>query len=150
MGFCTAEEHAAFLRDVPKFETMLVGSGIILMKFYFSVSKQEQARRFKKRETDPLKQYKLSPVDKLSQELWDKYTIAKYSMLLSSHTKQAPWTIIRSDNKKQARLNIIRSILDRVDYPDKSDLVFNFDSTVIVDGADEIILMEKNFHTQLY
>ena len=150
MGFCTAEEHATFLRDVPKFETMLVGSGIILMKFYFSVSKQEQARRFKKRETDPLKQYKLSPVDKLSQELWDKYTIAKYSMLLSSHTKQAPWTIIRSDNKKQARLNVIRSILTRVDYPNKSDEVFNFTPEIVVDGADEIILMEKNFHTHLY
>jgi hypothetical protein len=71
-------------------------------------------------------------------------------MLLSSHTKQAPWTIIRSDNKKQARLNVIRSILTRVDYPKKSDEVSNFNSEVVVDGADEIILMEKNFHTHLY
>ena len=82
MGFCTTEEHHEFLREVPEFEKMLVKSGIILMKFYFSVSKKEQLKRFQKREVDPLKQYKLSPVDKESQNLWDKYTIAKFSMLM--------------------------------------------------------------------
>jgi len=145
MEFCTAEEHATFLREVPKLEAMLVSSKIILLKFYFSVSKEEQARRFAKRETDLLKQYKLSPVDKLSQQLWDKYTIAKYSMLLSSHTKIAPWTIIRSNNKKLARLNVIKEILQKVDYPNKNKNLLKSDSDVVVKGEDEIIVMEKSF-----
>jgi len=146
MGFCTAEEHTTFLREVPKLEGMLVSSKIILLKFYFSVSKDEQARRFKKRETDPLKQYKLSPVDKLSQQLWDKYTIAKYSMLLSSHTTVAPWTIIRSNNKKVARINVIKQILKSVDYPNKaSKSALKSDKNIVVGGEDEIIVMEKKF-----
>jgi polyphosphate kinase 2 len=145
MGFCNAEEHATFLREVPKLEAMLVSSQIVLMKFYFSVSKEEQARRFKKRETDPLKQYKLSPVDKLSQDLWDNYTIAKYSMLLSSHTSIAPWTIIRSNDKKKARINVIKEILKKVDYPNKNEQLLNSDSNVVISGEDEIILMEKHF-----
>jgi polyphosphate kinase 2 len=101
MGFCSEEEHKEFLHEVGEYERMLVNSGIILFKFYFSVSKNEQAARFKQRKTDPLKQFKLSPVDAKSQDLWDKYTIAKYSMLLASHTPHAPWVIIRSDNKKK-------------------------------------------------
>jgi polyphosphate kinase 2 len=146
MGFCSSEEHSAFLRDVPKFEEMLVNSGIIMMKFYFSVSKKEQAKRFKKRETDPLKQYKLSPVDKLSQDLWDKYTIAKYSMLLSSHTNKSPWTIVRSDNKKIARLNTIKEILKRVEYTYKVDksYLFDADPEIIISGDDEISIMGKS------
>ena len=87
MGFCTPEEHHEFLREVPEFEKMLVKSDILLFKFYFSVSKKEQAKRFKKREIDPLKQYKLSPVDKESQNLWDNYTLAKFSMIKNSNTK---------------------------------------------------------------
>jgi polyphosphate kinase len=114
MGFCTTEEHHEFLREVPEFEKMLVKSDIILLKYYFSVSKKEQAKRFKKREIDPLKQYKLSPVDKESQNLWDKYTIAKFSMLMASNTDIAPWTVIKSDNKKKARLNCIKHILSNV------------------------------------
>ncbi|HIO71215.1 MAG TPA: polyphosphate kinase 2 [Campylobacterales bacterium] len=146
MGFCTPKEHATFLNEVPQFEQMLVSSGITLIKFYFSVSKEEQARRFKKRETDPLKQYKLSPVDKLSQKLWDKYTLAKYSMLLSSHTDVAPWTIIRSDNKKIARLSAIKEILKRVDYKEKvDDIHLQTDPDVVVDGEREIMLMENKF-----
>jgi len=143
MGFCTPEEHHEFLREVPQFEDMLVKSGILLFKFYFSVSKKEQAKRFKKRETDPLKQYKLSPVDKESQQLWDKYTIAKFSMLMASNTDSSPWTIIRSDNKKQARLNCIKHILNRVDYPDQIKPKKNLeDPNVVVSGADEIMIME--------
>lgn len=146
MGFCSAAEHATFLKEVPKFEAMLASSGITLLKFYFSVSKKEQAKRFKKRETDPLKQYKLSPVDKLSQELWDKYTVAKYSMLLSSHTNVAPWTIIRSDNKKLARLSAIKEILRKVEYKDKVDIsLFDTDPDIVVDGEDEIVVMEQKF-----
>ena len=145
MGFCSTEEHHEFLREVPEFEKMLVKSGIVLMKFYFSVSKKEQARRFKKREVDPLKQYKLSPVDKESQNLWDKYTVAKFSMLMSSNTEIAPWTIIRSDDKKKARLNCIKHILKNISYKDKNNKneLFNIDDNVLIDGTKEIEIMEK-------
>ncbi|MBD3841267.1 MAG: polyphosphate kinase 2, partial [Campylobacterales bacterium] len=144
MGFCTPEEHHEFLREVPQFEEMLVKSGITLFKFYFSVSKDEQAKRFKRRETDPLKQYKLSPVDKESQAMWDKYTIAKFSMLMASNTDITPWTIIRSDNKKKARINCIKHILNRVDYPDQLSHEFTKeDPSVVVSGSDEIKIMES-------
>jgi len=144
MGFCTPEEHHEFLREVPQFEDMLVKSGIIILKFYFSVSKKEQAQRFKKRETDPLKQYKLSPVDKESQQLWDKYTIAKFSMIMASNTEACPWTIVRSDNKKTARLNCIRHILNRVDYPNQlSRDLTKENPEIIISGSREIELMEE-------
>ena len=144
MGFCTQEEHKEFLHEVPEFEKMLVNSGIKIFKFYFSVSKKEQQKRFKKRETDPLKQYKLSPVDKLSQDLWDKYTIAKYSMLLASHTDHAPWTIIRSDNKKKARINTIKHILNNFDYPQKiSKKLLKADDAIRISADEEIKLMES-------
>ena len=144
MGFCSTEEHHEFLREVPEFEKMLVKSGIILMKFYFSVSKKEQARRFKKREVDPLKQYKLSPVDKESQNLWDKYTVAKFSMLMASNSDHAPWTVIRSDNKKKARLNCIKHILSNIEYPNKvEDVIKNTDSEILIDGTKEIEIMEQ-------
>ena len=143
MGFCTPEEHHEFLREVPEFENMLVKSGIILMKFYFSVSKKEQARRFKKRETDPLKQYKLSPVDKESQKLWDKYTIAKFSMLMASNTDASPWTVIKSDNKKKARINCIKHILANVQYPNKiEDTEIETDGNILISGAQELEIME--------
>jgi len=143
MGFCTQEEHKEFLHEVPEFEKMLVNSNIHIFKFYFSVSKKEQKKRFEKRKTDPLKQYKLSPVDEKSQDLWDKYTIAKYSMLLASHTDHAPWTIIRSDNKKKARINTIKHILNHFDYPNKieSDKL-KADETIRINANDEIRLME--------
>ena len=143
MEFCTPEEHHEFLREVPQFEDMLVKSGITLFKFYFSVSKKEQQRRFKKRETDPLKQYKLSPVDKESQKLWDKYTIAKFSMLMASNTDTCPWTIIRSDNKKKARINCIKHILNGVDYPNQLTGENTIeDSDVVISGSKEIEIME--------
>lgn len=143
MGFCTQEEHKEFLHEVPEFEKMLVNSDIMIFKFYFSVSKHEQERRFQKRRTDPLKQYKLSPVDEKSQGLWDKYTIAKYSMLLASHTDHAPWTIIRSDNKKKARINCIKHILTHIDYPDKiKDRKLKPDSSIRIHANDEIRIME--------
>ena len=119
MGFCTQEEHQEFLHEVPFFERRLVNSGIILIKLYFSVSKEVQAKRFKERETNPLKQYKLSPIDKYAQQVWDKYTVAEYSMFMASHTEMTPWTVIQSDNKKKARINSIKHILNQVDYPDK-------------------------------
>ena len=149
MGFCTPEEHKEFLHEVPEFEKMLVNSGIKIFKFYFSVSKKEQQKRFKKRETDPLKQYKLSPVDKLSQKLWDKYTIAKYSMLLASHTVHAPWSIIRSDNKKKARLETIKHILRNFDYPDKiKPKKIEANPKIFIHADEEIKLMEEQMRLQ--
>jgi polyphosphate kinase 2 len=145
MGFCTQEEHKEFLHEVPEYERMLVNSDTIVLKFYFSVSKEEQARRFQKRKTDPLKQYKLSPVDEKSQKMWDKYTIAKYSMLLASHTDFAPWTIIRSDNKKRARISCIKHILSQIKYPDrirKSGL--KTDKKILISGNQEIKNMERD------
>ena len=145
MGFCTHAEHKDFLRQVPKFEELLVSAGIILFKFYFSVSKEEQKRRFESRRTDPLKQYKLSPVDARSQELWNQYTLAKYSMLLASNTEFAPWTILDSNDKKIARLNAFRCILSRIDYPEKIGAKeLAVDPNLVRNGAREIVLMEDS------
>jgi len=146
MGFCTERQHHKFLKDVPEFEKMIADEGIQIFKFYFSVSKKEQARRFKSRESDPLKQYKLSPVDKESQRLWDEYTLAKFMMLSATHTNDAPWTIIKSDNKRKARLNCIKHILNFVDYPNKiDDQEIVVDKDIVVYGRDEAIRMEKSF-----
>ena len=149
MGFCTNEEHNLFLRQVPKLEEMLVTSGIILFKFYFSVSKDEQKRRFESRKDDPLKQHKLSPVDQQSQILWEQYTLAKYSTLLASNTELAPWTIIVSDNKKKARLNTIRTILQKIDYPKKiSKKELECDEGLVKTGSQEIAIMEHNLRNE--
>ena len=146
MGFCTERQHHKFLRDVPEFEDMIIDEDIKIFKFYFSVSKDEQKRRFKARETDPLKQYKLSPVDKESQRLWNEYSLAKFMMLSATHTETAPWTIVKSDDKRKARINAIKHILNFVDYPDKIDAKeIEVDRNIIVYGRDESIEMEKLF-----
>ncbi|MFJ1181231.1 polyphosphate kinase 2 [Campylobacter jejuni] len=145
MGFCIPQQHKDFLREVPLFENMISNSDIIFFKFYFSVSKDEQKKRFEKRRSDPLKQYKLSPVDQKSQELWDKYTLAKYSMLLASNTPTCPWTIISSDDKKKARLNLLRFILSKVEYPNKKTGDFSkIDAKLVRSGEEEIRKMEAN------
>jgi polyphosphate kinase 2 len=145
MGFCTDEQHKRFLKDVPLFEEMLVKDGIKLFKFYFSVSKDEQSKRFESRKTDILKQYKLSPVDNLAQTYWDQYTVKKFQMLNESNRTLSPWTIIRSDDKKQARLNCIKHILSHLDYDKKlPDNELATDPKIIISGIDEIKHMEKN------
>ena len=150
MGFCSEREHHKFLKDAPEFEKMLVDEDIQIFKFYFSVSKNEQARRFKARETDPLKQYKLSPVDKESQRLWNEYSLAKFMMLSATHTDVAPWTIVKSDNKKKARINAIKHILNFVEYDNKIDLnEIVVDKDIIIYGRDEAISMEKKFKFSL-
>jgi len=150
MGFCTERQHHKFLKDAPEFEDMIVDEEIIIFKFYFSVSKDEQARRFKARETDPLKQYKLSPVDKESQKLWDEYSLAKFMMLSATHTEAAPWTIVKSDNKKRARINCIKHILNFVKYPNKiAKKEIQVDKEIIIYGRDEAIAMEKMFKFSL-
>jgi polyphosphate kinase 2 len=149
MGFCTEREHHKFLKDAPAFEKMIVDADIQLFKFYFSVSKEEQEKRFKSRESDPLKQYKLSPVDKESQKLWDEYSLAKYMMLSATHTEDAPWTIIKSDNKRKARINCIKHILNFVEYPNKlGKKKIAVEKEVVIYGRDETIAMEKMFKFQ--
>lgn len=145
MGFCTPQQHKDFLREVPLFENMISNSGIVFFKFYFSVSKQEQKKRFEQRRSDPLKQYKLSVVDEKSQELWDKYTLAKYSMLLASNTSNCPWTIINSNNKKKARLNFLRFILSKFEYEGKKIGAFSkIDEKLVHSGKQEIREMQAN------
>ena len=145
MGFCTDEQHKRFLKDVPLFEEMLVKDGILLFKFYFSVSKEAQARRFESRRHDLLKQYKLSPVDKLAQERWDTYSVKKFQMLNESNRTLTPWTIIRSDNKKKARINCMKHLLSNIDYEDKIDLEQLIpDPEIVISGIEEIKHMERN------
>ncbi|MFC1825867.1 polyphosphate kinase 2 [Thermodesulfobacteriota bacterium] len=148
MGFCTDEENKRFLKDTPMLEAMLVKNGILLFKFFFSVSKEEQLRRFDSRETDPLKQYKISPVDREAQEKWDDYTVRKFQMLNETNRTISPWTIIRSDNKKRARLNCIKHILSNVEYKNKiSAEELQADPEVVVSGIDEIKFMEDHLMT---
>ena len=150
MDFCTDEQNKRFLKDVPMLEEMLVKDGIKLLKFFFSVSKDEQLRRFDARETDPLKQYKISPVDKMAQEMWDDYTVRKFQMLNETNRTLAPWTIIRSDNKKLARLNCIKHLLSQIDYKDKiSDEALQTDPDVLISGIDEIRFMEDNLLSKM-
>ncbi|MFB2578144.1 MULTISPECIES: polyphosphate kinase 2 [unclassified Acinetobacter] len=119
MGFCQPNEYLEFMRQAPQLERMLVNSGIHLFKFWFSVSREEQLRRFIGRRDDPLKHWKLSPIDVQSLDRWDDYTEAKNQMFFHTHTGDAPWTIIKSDDKKRARLNCIRYFLHSLDYPNK-------------------------------
>jgi len=119
MGFCTPDEYNEFMRQAPEFERNLVRSGVHLIKFWFSVSQQEQRRRFKEREAHPLKQWKLSPIDMASLDKWDEYTKAKEAMFFYTDTADAPWTVIKSDCKKRARLNAMRYILHKLPYTNK-------------------------------
>ena len=120
MGFCTDAEYDEFLRQAPEFERQLVRSGVHLFKFWFSVSRDEQRRRFKERKLHPLKQWKLSPIDMASLDKWDDYTRAKEAMFLHCDTSDAPWTVIKSDCKKRARLNCMRYVLHRLNYAKKN------------------------------
>jgi polyphosphate kinase 2 (PPK2 family) len=111
MGFCTPKEHETFLRDAPPFEAMLVENGIRIVKLWLDISKDEQAKRLKARTTDPLKTLKISPLDAVAQEKWDDYSAARDQMLRRTHTDEAPWTIIHTDQKKAARVAIMRHLL---------------------------------------
>ena len=120
MGFCSNDEYLEFMREAPEFEKHLVRSGIHLIKFWFSVSRKEQRRRFKEREVHPLKQWKLSPIDLASLEKWDDYTKAKEAMFFHTDTAESPWTVVKSDCKKRARLNAMRYVLHKLPYKNKS------------------------------
>jgi len=117
MGFCTPAQHDRFLHDAPRFERLLTSDGVILIKLWLDISKEEQARRLAARIADPLKHFKVSSLDAEAQKRWDAYSAARDSMLAATHTDYAPWTIVATDKKKRARVNIIRYILNRLDRP---------------------------------
>ena len=139
MGFCTPNEYLEFMRQTPDLERMLTRSGIQLYKYWFSVTQQEQRRRFKARETDPLKQWKLSPIDKASLDKWDDYTEAKEAMFFYTDTADAPWTIIKSDDKKRARLNCMLHFLNSLDYPGKDHHLVREPDPLIVGSTHHVI-----------
>lgn len=144
-GFCTEQEHRNFMQGVAGFEQDLVRHGTLLIKFYFSVSKQVQAERFEIRKTNPLKQWKLSEIDLQVQERWDDFSRVKYAMLQRTHTQAAPWTIVCADNKHRARLNAIKVILNSIDYERRNtELDYTPDSSVIHSGALELERMEAD------
>ena len=141
-GFCTPKEYQDFLRGVTGFEKDLVRQGTVLVKLYFSVTKEEQARRFERRRTDPLRQWKLSEIDLQAQDRWDDFTTRKYEMLVRTDTRAAPWVIVRANDKQRARLNTIKVILNSVDYKERDpELTFGPDPDIVVTAAEEIDLM---------
>ncbi len=123
MGFCTPEEYLEFMREAPEFERMLVHSGISMTKFWFSVTRSEQRTRFIIRQVDPVRRWKLSPMDIESLDKWEDYTEAKEAMFFYTDTADAPWTVVKSNDKKRARLEAIRHILEQYDYDDKDEEV---------------------------
>lgn len=148
-GFCTKEEYETFIKSVPIFEVDLINHGFFFVKIYFSVTKDMQNFRFQERETNPLKQWKLSEIDLQMQERWDDFTLMKYEMLKRTHTRKTPWTVIRSDDKFKARLNAIKTILNHVPYEDKNmDLDFTVDPLIVHDGRREIEIMEMDLAKQ--
>jgi polyphosphate kinase 2 len=142
-GFCSPKEYRDFLLGVTGFEKDLVRQGTILVKLYFSVTREQQARRFERRRTDPLRQWKLSEIDLQAQDRWDDFTVRKYEMLKRTETRAAPWLIVRSNDKQRARLNTMKVILNAVDYKGRDpDLDFTSDPEIVVRGVEEIALME--------
>ncbi len=146
MGFCTPNEYLEFMRQTPEIERMIVRSGVRLYKYWFSVTREEQARRFKSREHEPLKKWKLSPIDRQSLDKWDDYTEAKEAMFFYTDTADSPWTIIKSDDKKRARLNCIKHFLSTLPYPDKNQHIINRPDPLIVGSSSDVIGLHSNDH----
>ncbi|HEY0275200.1 MAG TPA: polyphosphate kinase 2 [Paenirhodobacter sp.] len=139
MGFCSPSEYLEFMRQTPDLERMLARSGIRLYKYWFSVGRDEQRRRFKERETDPLKRWKLSPIDLASLDKWDDYTEAKEAMFFYTDTADAPWIIVKSNDKKRARLNCMKHFLSTLDYPDKDPAIAAMPDPLIVGHAAHVV-----------
>ncbi len=139
MGFCSPTEYLEFMRQTPSLERMLTRSGIQLHKYWFSVTQDEQKRRFGIRKTDPLKRWKLSPIDQASLSKWDDYTEAKEAMFFYTDTADAPWTIVKSNDKKRARINCMRHFLSTLDYPDKNNDVVGTPDPLIVGNASHVL-----------
>ena len=133
MGFCTKDQYQGFMRQVPEFENMLYEDGVTIIKFWFSVSQKEQKKRFDSRKKTFLKQWKISPVDEKATELWEKYSFYKEAMLSRTHTTYSPWVIVRSNDKKRARLESMRYVLSTFEYDDKEEAgsLINPDPTVV-------------------
>lgn len=145
-NFCTEEQYKTFMRSVPRFEEDIIDHGIHFLKIYFSVSKEEQASRFLEREINPLKQWKLSEIDVQMQERWAEFTAKKYDMLKYTNSEISPWTIIRSDSKFLARLNAIKTILNKVDYEGRDPRVdFSVDKNIVVTAEQELQMMDEAF-----
>ena len=139
MGFCTEEQHDRFLRQVPLFEQMLVDDGVDLVKFWFSVSPLEQRTRFAIRQVDPVRQWKLSPMDLASLDKWDLYTAAKEENFRATDTDHAPWTVVKSNDKKRARINAMRHVLNRFDYENKDrEIVGEVDPLILGRARDTL------------
>ncbi|QCK84753.1 polyphosphate kinase 2 [Phreatobacter aquaticus] len=154
MGFCSPTDYLEFMRQCPEFEQMLTRSGIRLFKYWFSVSRDEQRQRFEARETDPLKQWKLSPIDRASLDKWDAYTEAKEAMFFYTDTADAPWTIIKSDDKKRARLACMQHFLSSLPYPNKDTSVAVHPDPLIVGSTSHVIgrdggILGKTVHPEL-
>ena len=139
MGFCTKEQHEEFMQSVPKFEEMLVGSGIRLLKYYLDISKGEQARRLDERRRDPLKQWKSSPVDAVAVKHWNAYSAARDAMLVRTHTATAPWRIVRADSKRLARLNLMRDMLSRLHYAGRKDKLVRPDTDIVFEFSPDCL-----------
>jgi len=138
-GFCTQEQYETFMNTVQQFEEGLIAHKIHFLKIYFSVSKEEQSRRFEEREENPLKQWKLSEIDLQMQERWDEFTKKKYRMIKETNTEKSPWTIIRSDNKFEARYNAIKTILNKVDYEGRDERIdFSVDPNIVITAEKEL------------
>ena len=143
MNFCTPEEYRTFIETVNDFEAMLKKSGITLMKYYLDISKKEQALRLEARAKDPLKQWKISPIDQQAQKKWSSYSKCRNDMLLTTSTSSAPWTIVRANDKKSAHLNLIRNLLSRVHYPRKNKTLLKADKNIVFEWNGNIAALEK-------
>ena len=143
MGFCTKDEHEDFMHSVPKFEEMLVNSGIKLLKYYLDIGKDEQTRRLAERKRDPLKQWKSSPVDAVAIKHWKAYSQARDAMLLRTHSAVAPWHIVRADDKRHARLNLMRDMLSRLHYEGKKAKLVQPDPNIAFEFTPECITAER-------
>ncbi|MEY3002154.1 MAG: hypothetical protein RLZZ428_529 [Pseudomonadota bacterium] len=142
-GFCTPKEYDDFMEGVTGFEKDLTRQGIVLVKLYFSVTKDEQARRFERRKTDPLRQWKLSEIDLQAQDRWDDFTETKYNMIKQTHTHNAPWTVIRSNDKHHARFEAIKVILNAINYQGRDEtLDYSLNQEIVISGAREIEIMD--------
>ncbi|NKQ41434.1 MAG: polyphosphate kinase 2 [Sulfurovum sp.] len=142
-GFCTQKEYEDFMDGVCDFEGDLTRQGTILIKLYFSVTKDEQARRFERRKTDPLRQWKLSEIDVQAQERWDDFTNTKYEMIKQTHTHNAPWMVVRSNDKYLARKEVLKIILNSVHYEDRDhSLSYALDEDIVISGAREVEIMD--------
>ncbi|MBU0719879.1 polyphosphate kinase 2 [bacterium] len=141
--FCSQKEYEDFMTGVKGFERDLTRQGIVLIKLYFSVTKDEQARRFERRKNDPLRQWKLSEIDLQAQERWDDFTNTKYHMIKDTHSHNAPWTIVRSNDKHKARLESLKVILNSIDYENRdADLNYALDPKIVISGAREVEIMD--------